>query len=400
MAKSTFVKAYLKDIDISDSVESIRDESDVEKGDFVEMRVKSDKALDLANHKDVVAGAKLEYQYGFIGLLHSSLHVARVVNINTDFSDKRVRLEIRALDKGIEIKKNTSRKVWSKVTLSDIAKAIAKDYGLNTDFIEPTSKVYNSIPQGGRSDWDFLQYLVKRESERVQIYVSDYAMYLEKDMRSKGSKRSFTLGENIISFRTQVKEASQKTKIETLPSIDDKTGQPQTAKQTNENSKTELKDGKFALSDIFKTDLIAGFKYDVNGVGTPKPLKNEVAVPTADKQEAKVFQDNLNESNAQKVLTANLVIELDPTLRAGQVITVKVPVEKLSGNWFIEKAVHTIDGNGGLTSLDLNKNGTAKSVKDTPTVNDGKVNNTEGATSPTDTRKIPFFNSGYYDKPK
>ena len=93
-----------------------------------------------------------------------------------------------------------------------------------------------------------------------------------------------------------------------------------------------------------------------------------------------------------------MLIELDPTLRAGQVITVKVPVEKLSGNWFIEKAVHTVDNNGGLTELSLNKNGTAKSVKSNASANDGKVNNTEGDKGAKDTRKIYFTNDGVVKK--
>ena len=390
MAKSTFVKAFLSGIDITDTVESIRDESDIEKGDFVEMRVKSDKALDLANHKNMVAGAKLEYQYGFIGLLHSSNRIARIVNINTDFSDKRVRLEIKALDKGIELKKGNSRKVWTNVKLSDIATTIAADYGLEAK-IDATEKTYSSIPQSGRSNWEFLQYVVKRESERCQIYVSDYTLYLEKNLRSKDSKRSFELGENIVSFRTQVKEATQKVGISTVSGIDDKTGKAQTSPVETAKSK-ELKDGKFTVGEVSKT----AYKFDNNG--NFKKIEKSSATAASDKKEADAVHNNTNEANAKKVLTASLLIELDPTLRAGQVITVKVPVEKLSGNWFIEKAVHTVDNNGGLTELSLNKNGTAKSVKSNASANDGKVNNTEGDKGAKDTRKIYFTNDGVVKK--
>ncbi len=388
MAKSVFVKAWLNELDIADAVESIRDESDIEKGDYVELRVKSDKALDLANHKNVVAGAKLEYQYGFIGLLHSSNHVARVVNINIDFTDKRVRLEIKALDKGIEMKKSNAYKIWTNVTLSDIATAIAANYGMDAR-VEPTAKVYKSLPQGGRSDWSFLQYLVKREAGTYQLYASDYTLYLEKNIRSKDSKRSFELGENIISFSTQVKEATQKAQASTLGTIDDKTGKIQTP--ITEKTTTDQKDGRFKVGDMSKATYKTTYKF---GNYDQKSIKQEVIAPVKEKSESKAFQDNLNDKSEKRVVTASLTIELDPTIRAGEVITVKVPVEKLSGNWFVEKAVHTIDNRGGITELSLNKVGTSKPVKNVAAASDGKVNNTEGAKGVKDTRKIFMNNNG------
>jgi hypothetical protein len=63
---------------------------------------------------------------------------------------------------------------------------------------------------------------------------------------------------------------------------------------------------------------------------------------------------------------------------AGEVINISVPIDRYSGVWYIENSQHTIDKNGGLTQISLNKNGTNKPSKNGTDTNSGKVNNTEG----------------------
>lgn len=427
MSKSVFVKAWLNDLDIADAVESIRMESDIEKGLLVELRVKNSKALDLANHKDVVAGAKLEYQFGFIGLLHSSVHVSKVSNIDIDFTASGVSLQLKALDKGIEMKKGSSSKIWSNVTLSDIAKEIAANYGLEAR-IEPTKKLYHSLPQGGQSDWQFLRWLVMREAGAFQLHVSDYALYLERNLRSKDSRRTFVYGENIISFSTQVKEVTQKQQITPRASINDKTGKIESegaiinqfgfSYSIKDSSATEYtkrgvtewetKDGQFSLDELSRTTYKKGRVFgveksqEVNQVKLSNFLNNNgefvgaqtTYVPTNDILEAQTLAKKANEVIKRKVLTASLQIELDPSLSTGEVVTIQLPVQKMSGNWFIEKVVHKIDYSGAFTELSLNKNGTSKPIKVTPAKNEGKINNTEGATSTKPTTVKVWNNNG------
>lgn len=416
--KSVYVKAWLKskngDVDISDTIEYFRYESDIDKGELVEFRIKSDKSLDLANHKELVAGGVIIYQYGFIRNAQSSPRLCRIGNVEVDFSDKRVQLKITASDKGIELKKGSRYKVWTNITLSDIAKAIALDYGL--DFIgEPTTKVYTAMPQAGRSDWEFLNFLVLREHGIFRIDVSDTVLTLEQNSRSKKAVKEYVMGDNIINFRVQFKEVTAKPSLSTSTNhgIDDKTGKPTFQQKQFENQvfnnlgfqysfkdnalykveiargkrEYETKDGAFSVDQIDRVQyknnnriIVSSEKvttrvnkveqYDANG----NKIIEQVTYTPVDPNEGRTLNNNINEKNKQKVLTANLLVELEPLRKAGDVITINVPVDRYSGIWYAEKVVHTIDSKGGFTEYDLNKNGTSKPTKSSATKNNSKVN--------------------------
>ena len=382
MSQSTFIKAWLRtskgDLELSDAVEWFRYESDHKKGELVEFRMKSDRALDLANHNDMVAGAIVVYQFGFIKNIQSSTRLCRIGNIDIDFSDKRVQLSLKCTDKGIEIKKGSSYKIWTNKTLSEMCQEVANQYGL-TFRGETTTKKYAAMPQAARSDWEFLNFIAFLEADLYHIDISDAALTLEKNQRSKNSVRAFKLGENIISVRTQFKEVSQKPQLSSsLLGIDDTTGKPLLAGKV---ATSELRDGKFSVAPINKAivqkQIGTTILRNTNG---DKVGERPIYAPTSGGEtgDADNMNKAINEKSKAKVLTANLLIELDPMRKTGEVITIQLPVDKLSGNWFIETAQHTIDKNGGFTELTLNKNGTARPSKTGKDTNDGKVNNTEG----------------------
>lgn len=435
MSKSLFVKAWVNGEDVADSVYYLRYESDVKKGDLIELCIKN--INNLVNSKNLVAGAKLEFQYGFIGTVQSSVHVARLSNVDYDFAPNGLLLNIKAVDKGIELKKGTSQRIWNDVTLSDIAATIANEYGLDAR-IEPTAKVYHSMPQGGRSEWDFLNYLVQREHGAYQLRLSDYTLYLDKNLRSKAAKRTFIYGENIVSLRVQLKELTQKPTVESLgmytKGIDPKTGvvQPQFeavpfvgvpypyifndaamsgVKQGGEQigllsgiKQKEDRDGDFDLSKVLKSKFgkksksMDNRKFEsktVTDVDNNGAISHRVvSVPVSDSYESHAITNTANEKAKTKVLTASLVVELDPSLHSGDMVTLQTEVDKLNGNWFIETVTHTVDSTGGLTEMSLNKNGTAKPIKEGATKHGEKVNNTEGATSGQPMKRVYFGNNG------
>lgn len=414
---------WLNGIDLTDTIESFRFESDVKKGDLVEFKCKSDKAVDLANNKNLVAGAKIEYQYGFIGGVHSSLRLARLGNIEVNYDNKRVQLTIRATDKGIEIKKGGNNRAWHNVTLSDVAKEIAEGYGLTAQVIE-TSKRYNSLMQVSVSDWEFLNSLVLREAGAYHLHIEDTRLILEKNVRDRQARRLFTLGENIISFRTSLKEISQKpqaiTENHVGGGINDKTGKTvfendyidkygfmyqNGAVQSKEIQRGvrewESKDGRFSVDKIKMLEVRNGKKsvlseklvtskvetrafVDQNG----NIIHKDVYTPY-DKAESGAVANNLNEEKKQKVLTGELKVELDPIFRARDIVTLSLPVDSHSGNWFVEKVTHSVDKGGAFTELSLNKNGVSVSVKSDKDKHE-KVNTTTGETSNRQTSKVRY----------
>jgi phage protein D len=427
MSKSLFTKVWVNGENIADdTVYYLRDESDVKKGDLVEIRMKN--INNLVNSKHMVAGAKLEFQYGFIGDVQSSVRVARLSNIDRDYAENGLLLNIKAVDKGIELKKGTSQRIWNDVTLSEIAETIANEYGLNAR-AEPTAKKYHSIPQGGRSEWEFLNYLVEREHGNYHLQISDYTLILEKNKRSAQSKRTFIYGENIVSLRVQLKEVTQKptglSNGSHTAGIDPNTGLVSNSvlsangfsmysikdgTSIQESFKRGLKewttkDGNYSVDEITRTQYKGGklkvldkkqfqstYKveaiYDTNGnrVGY-----RNIYTPS-ENHEAETLANHESEKAKTKVLTATLIVELDPSLRSGDMITLQTEAEADCGNWFIETVKHTVD-KVGLTEMTLNKNGTAKPVKSSVEKNE-KVNNTEGSTSTRATTRIYYGNNG------
>ncbi|MBL7817656.1 MAG: hypothetical protein JNL70_21800 [Saprospiraceae bacterium] len=414
MGKSTFVKVWINGNDVSAAVESVRHERDFKKGEFVEIRCKSDRALDLANDKNLVAGAKIEYQYGLTGGVFSSVRAARIGNIDVGYDSDRVQLTIRATDKSIEIKKGGDSRVWTNTRLSDIVKQIGEGYGLNTERVEETKIIHKNLLQGHLSDWEFLTYLVIKEPEPLQLHVDGSDIVLEKNVRDRKSKRLFELGKNIISFRTSLKEITQKPPIPpikpTLGSNDDLINQygftvNKGATMTKEIERGvqewESQDGLFTVDRIKVVELRNGKKTvlssklvtskieQVTFVDAYKNVFRANVYMPYDPNEQKTVANGINNDRKQKVLTGDLTIELDPFLTANDIITLSLPVNRHNGNWYIEKAVHTVDSNGAITNLSLNKNGVSASVKVDKTVNE-KVNRSVGETSTKQSTRVRY----------
>jgi hypothetical protein len=160
----------------------------------------------------------------------------------------------------------------------------------------------------------------------------------------------------------------------------------------------ETKDGIFSVDQIEKVQykgtnriVVSSEKVTnkVNRTGIYDADGNRVERITytaVDPNEGRTLNNNMNEKNKQKVLTANMLVELEPLRRAGDVVFINVPVDRYSGIWYAEKVVHTIDSKGGFTEYDFNKNGTSRPTKSTATKNDSKVN--KGDVSTRETTRI------------
>lgn len=63
-----------------------------------------------------------------------------------------------------------------------------------------------------------------------------------------------------------------------------------------------------------------------------------------------------------KELTATLVVEGNPLLRANTIIEIKGVAGVHEGKWYVTKVSHAINKSGYLTTLELSKNATNKSA--------------------------------------
>jgi len=87
----------------------------------------------------------------YSGFVH---HVKKVMNTEKRF------IEVTFIGASYRMKQK-SQKVWKKVTVSQIAKTIAKKYKFAAD-ITPHKRVFSQLAQHGESDWEFLVKCAKK----------------------------------------------------------------------------------------------------------------------------------------------------------------------------------------------------------------------------------------------
>lgn len=415
--KSPFVKIYVEsnNRDITDLIENFKYENTIEKDNVATLTVKQNYAFDAVDDDDLIAGKFLLFQFGFLGGLTSPIHKVKITDVDTNYA-ARVTMTIKCLDKGQDMKKGVPKKIWNGKKASDIAKEIATKYGLEAD-VDDTSRVYNSYPQGGKTDFEFLQELAGKESGGDYVfYINDDTLSFKKVDYKQAARITYTYGEDIVSFspkwkETQQKGGGKKTKIKGFDPMNKK---PVTGEAAAGNGDTKLgewdvnggakfdinsvrnkyangenKGGSGGVSDIniatiakqgITPDSLPEGTFDLKGLskGITNASDNdkvddsgvEIMLPVHDKAEAndaakKVQKTGGNphkhKSGGPKILTANLKVEGNPLLKPTDIITIAGVGKRHQGNWMITKITHSIIANGPyIVDIDMNKNGTSK----------------------------------------
>jgi len=119
-----FVKKNGKNIDISNLIESFSFDDSTEKDNFLKLSVFSKYAQTFDEKNEVSTGDVLVFNFGFLGGKMSPNHTCVVKEIQYEY-DSRVRIIVKALDKGNEIKKTIGGSVYSGKTAKDVVSEIA-----------------------------------------------------------------------------------------------------------------------------------------------------------------------------------------------------------------------------------------------------------------------------------
>ena len=225
--KSPIIKVFIKSSkrDISERVEKLRFEDCVKEDDLVEVDIKAGYAFQTADDDDIVAGTIIQFQFGFAGEVLSEVHEARITDVEVTYGT-RITMKIKATDIGAIMKKSSSIKVWSKMTSTQIAQEIAARYKLIA-VVDDTSKVWDTLPQGNKSDFKFLNELAdKEESGDYMFFIRSGKLYFVKRGIEKGAMLKFKYGEaGVISFAPKYREttASNATNSTKTVAVDGKT---------------------------------------------------------------------------------------------------------------------------------------------------------------------------------
>jgi len=402
MASSPYYIIQIKESgrNITNYVTNLHYEDCIKEDDLVELKIDG-ATLELIDSDDFIVGNHVIYSFGLGERVQSGQRLAVIKDIDVDYA-KTISMTIKCRDTGFYMKKETSNKVYTNKTSSQIVSDICNLYGYVPN-IDKSTFVHKSISQGNKTFHQFCNELAKKEGSNgkdgsFEFYVRGNELYFQKRNLKKDSKRLFTYGDgnDIVKYfnPSYSQENEGKSDSVTVAGIDKETGEQFTSKAgSKSNPKTAL--GKVQHSFDWKGKEV--------GISNPAPIgevittgKN-IAVPVDDKVAAdKITSASQKDANKSQ-LQMEMGIDLDPTINAGDIITVSGVAKKHSGNWYVTKVVHQI-GSGASTVISADKNASHKSLTNntaktsTNTSQNNDVNETKGKNSQEQVKKMHSYN--------
>lgn len=366
MAKSPFyiVKIKSNQFDLTEFITSFKYEMSIKKDNILDLRLKTNNIQILDPLSGLKEGNLISFRFGYKEGSQSKTRYARIANIDPVYGQD-ISINLKATDLGISMKKNTSDRVWEKVTSSTIAKSIATKYQL-TPVVDDTTIVYNSYPQGNKTDYEFLHELAMGEDNgEFRFYLEGEKLVFSKRNLLKNSVRKLNWNNgngSLITFKPSSRETNKKgsSKETSIIGIDPLLGSE--SKKSN-NDLADAKLGKYPIH--FNND---GEQLTNVPVGTSSNQSDvtgdKVVLPVSTPQNAKNIADKIKKEQALKDFVAVATIEMDPFLEPDQIVSVGGVAPKDTGNWYIESISFQIGGSEATCSLNLTKNAVSRPVED------------------------------------
>lgn len=363
MAQAPFYKVYInsdESQDITEQVESLVFEDASKEDSLLRITIKPDYALSLVDDDRISTNSVITFQFGYLQGDISPIHRAKVTDIKHKYRD-RVTMEITCLALSNLAKKVKEKTVWKGKTTKQIVEEVASKYGLEVE-IEGGDTKWDSLPQGTKSDMEFLRYLAQREDGGNTItYIRNNTLYYEARGTSKESMLSYTYGDGegtVMYFEPAIKESNAKGKDNKaiVPSFDPFTGTHSTKVV---DASSEEATGTLGSHKRVATKQLNGMVKDIGTtIKEPQGFVNDA---TTSKKEASNVANSAKKGSRQVI--AKLGVVGNPLTSPNKVITMSGVAKTHAGNWLIEKVTHTIQRSGYVTVLDLVKNGASKGTK-------------------------------------
>lgn len=377
-------------VDLSDWVDKVEIADSKERDNMISVTVYDDIDYKVVDSKGLFKGADLTVQFGFMGTASVvGVHKGKVVEINTRYT-KGACTTIRAYDKGNYIKTNNRNTVWKNKTSSQIAETIATNNGLSI-IVDQTTKVWDSIPQGNRSDIEFLRYLAGRETDGdFHTYLRDDVLYFTKERLDEEAVNLYKIGadERVLSFDVKDEHAANRAQGGgTQLIMVDRNKAIGKIGVNNDNMRNNISlgsyveqfinDGSFHFTTKTEKPASATTWYGKaldKGMSVVTKLGEDIVhkiIPTPDvgKDVATNIGNRQTKHSKLKQISATLTIVGDPRLKPNQIITISNVAKRHAGNWIVTECRHRIDSGGFLTVLELNRNATGVGTDKAGTVN-------------------------------
>ena len=113
-----------------------------------------DKDLTLQDSPELAKNVELLFVFGYVGNLQRRL--CKIEQVEYNLPENGVpTIEVKALDKGIDLVKNKPRACYGQVYGADVLKDIAARNKLKCDLSIPDDFYMENVSQGGKTDMDF-----------------------------------------------------------------------------------------------------------------------------------------------------------------------------------------------------------------------------------------------------
>lgn len=358
MSKSPYYDVYITSSNrkLSELISTFTYEECIEEDDLVRFTM-HDLNKEFIDATDFVEGAIITYQFGYLSYKITNAATAVIKSIKIKYG-QTIDIDVVALDRGNQMKQGTSNKIWKNQKASDIVSTIVSRYGL-TLISNATKKTYLNLPQGNRTDFEFIRYLTTIEDGGTYIFFvrDQLAYFVQRDLK-KDPTILYVYGDpegtsKVISFDVhQNDDGKNKAKTQTtVAGIDP---------LTKEEIKAQAAGAEPPLGD-YSVNAI-GDLTDLPGVDASNTTGKDVPMPVKSVQDAKDVAAKAQKDAALDAITATLVTEGDTLIKAGDIIGMSGVAKKHQGNWYTKKVKHSINDSGYMTTSDLQKNATKQPV--------------------------------------
>ncbi|MCB9047623.1 MAG: hypothetical protein H6550_15930 [Chitinophagales bacterium] len=429
--KKVILGTSLSGVDISDDVSYIVYTESTKKHSHAEFVITGDNAAVIADMPELETGRAIIFSYGYIQGVMSPYHLTVITDVSIDYTTSGLTLTIRALDKGLSLRKVGSSRIWKNITTAGIVSEIAAMHGLTPNFQQiGTPLTWGSLPQQGMDNMQFLKWLAKRETG------GDYVVYIQDDVlnfitRPKGTSaiEQVAVGKDNRTMRFTVRHKESQpdpnmsgvskvkggkafsansleqlsatglqqwriTARNGLPYVVDRNGNtvaavPKQVVQVGDNTYAEISTdatGKLVYSNpaktppdakvLVKSDSTVGAFIDNFFPGKQTPA---ISPDMSDDEVLNTINSDYKTS-VEDVLKATYVEVGNPVRTINQVITFSNIIKRYAGNWITTEVVHNIGSADYTTTSTLSKDG----LQGSGLVQNDKVNDTpaEATTTP------------------
>lgn len=240
---------------------------------------------------------------------------------------------------------------------SELARDIAKEYGLPVGTVHQTRTTHVHIGQVNQTDWEFLRARADEIGYDVGMVDGKFCFTRAVDVRRAGSPVKLAFPEQLRLFQPRI------TAGNLVPDTEVRTWDSATRRAGSTTAATRTGAVNVDMADV--RTLTGGFAPRPGRMAKPDPTLGELgplpkqnafavtttAVPAG--AAAGEVAAGTAERLASTVAAATGETVGDPRLRAGTVLAISGLGSTFGGRWLVSRAVHTYDLTGYVTSFEV-----------------------------------------------